>query len=54
MKQLNLPMCIPVTKFLSKDQKRAEQIRRYNEIIFQKNEEYFYTQLKQLERVINQ
>jgi hypothetical protein len=53
MKQQNLPMLIPVTRKLTRSQKQAELEERYKEIIHQRNEDYFYTHLKELGEAIN-
>ena len=53
MKQQNLPMLIPVTNPISKKEKLELLRQRYNEIIFQQNEDYFYTQLEELRRLLS-
>lgn len=53
MKQQNLPMLILETKKLTRSQKQTLLEQRYSEIIHQRNEDYFYTQLKELGEAIN-
>ena len=53
MKQQNLPMLIPVTKRLTRSQKQVLLEAHYKEIMHLRNEDYFYTQLKELGEIIN-
>ena len=53
MKQQNLPMLIPITRKLTKAEKKEKAQERYDEIMYSQNVEYWETQWKELARLLN-